>query len=73
MKATMNMSSYETEHEVLEEDYGDEILSSGWNPEVDTVCQQLQLVSASEQMAVPEELASEVAEMFLRKMYSYQR
>jgi hypothetical protein len=40
---------------------------------VDSVCQQLELVPTSEQLAMPEGLATEVAELFLRKMYSYQR
>jgi hypothetical protein len=73
MKVTMNMSDFEIEYETIEEEYGEEILCSGWNPEVDSVCQQLELVPTSEQLAMPEGLATEVAELFLRKMYSYQR
>jgi hypothetical protein len=69
MKVTMNMSDFEIEYETIEEEYGEEILCSGWNPEVDSVCQQ----PTSEQLAMPEGLATEVAELFLRKMYSYQR
>jgi hypothetical protein len=73
MKVTMNMDSYESESEVLGHEYDDEILCSGWNPEVDSVCQQLQLEPASEKLTMPEGLAGEVAELFLRKMYSFQR
>jgi hypothetical protein len=73
MKVTMNMSDYEIEYEAIEAEYDDEILCSGWNPQVDTMCQQLQLVPASEPQAMPEGLATEVVELFLRKMYSYQR
>lgn len=71
MNVTMNMSNYELE--TIEAEYGDEILLAGWNPEVDSVCQQLQLVPAAEQLAMPAELSTEVAELFLRKMYSYLR
>ena len=73
MKTTMDTSSHEIEHDSMEAEYSDDILYAGWNPEVDSVCQQLQLVPTSEQLAMPEELATEVAELFLRKMYSYQR
>lgn len=73
MNVTMNMSNYEIEHETTEAEYSDEILYSGWNPEVDSVCQQLQLVPTIEQQAMPTALTTEVAELFLRKMYSYLR
>lgn len=74
MKTIMDMSNYEIEYESIVDDYGDEILSSGWNPEIDLVHEQLQLVPASsEQLPMPEGLATEVVELFLRKMYSYQR
>jgi hypothetical protein len=77
MKVTMNMSNYEIEHETIDAEYGDEILYTGWNPEIDSVCQQLQLepqlVPTTQQLTMPADLATEVAELFLRKMYSYQR
>jgi len=77
MKVTMNMSNYEIEHETIEAEYGDEILCAGWNPEIDSVCPQLQLelqlVPTIQQLTMPADLATEVAELFLRKMYSYQR
>jgi hypothetical protein len=73
MNVTMDMSSYEIESETMEAEYGDEILCAGWNPEIDTVCQQLQLEPASQDLDMPVDLSTEVAELFLRKMYSYQR
>lgn len=77
MNVTMNMSNYEiepeTETETIEVEYSDEILYAGWNPEVDSVCQQLQLVPTTEQRAMPATLTAEVVELFLRKMYSYRR
>ena len=77
MKVTMNMSNYEIEHGTIEAEYGDAVLCAGWNPEIDSVCQQLQLevqlVPTTRQLTMPADLATEVAEQFLRKMYSYQR
>ena len=73
MTIVMNMSDYEIESEPLDIEYGDEILDAGWNPEVDSVCEQLQLVPTGEQMALPDDLTTVAAELFLRKMYSYQR
>jgi hypothetical protein len=73
MNVTMNMSNYEIEPETIEVEYSDEILYAGWNPEVDSVCQQLQLVPTTEQRAMPAALTAEVVELFLRKMYSYRR
>ena len=52
---------------------GDEILCAGWNPEVDSVRRQLQLVPTIEQRAMPAALTMEVAEQFLRMLYAYQR
>ena len=82
MKTTMDMSNYEIEQETLESEYGEEIMSSGWNPAVDLVCEQLLQIPTDEQMAMAAELptlnsaedvSSAVSEIFLRKMYSYQR
>ena len=73
MKVTMDMSSFEIEYEASEAEYDDEVLNSGWNPEIDTVSLQLQLVPVEEHLAMPEGLATEAVESFLRKMYYYQR
>jgi hypothetical protein len=73
MKVIMDMSNCEIEYETIESEYDDEVLCSGWNPEVDSVRQQLQLVHTDDQLTMPESVATEVVELFLRKMYSYQR
>jgi len=82
MKTTMDMSNYEIEQDAMESEYGEEIMSSGWNPAVDMVCEQLLQVPTDEQMAMAAELptlnsvdevSTAVSEIFLRKMYSYQR
>jgi hypothetical protein len=73
MTIVMNMSDYEIESEPLEIEYDEEIMNAGWNPDVNLVCEQLQLVPTSEQMTIPDDLTTVAAELFLRKMYSYQR
>lgn len=82
MKTTMDMSSYEIEQDAMEIEYGEEIMSAGWNPAVDLVCEQLLQVPTDEEMSMaaelamlntPDEVSTAVSEIFLRKMYSYQR
>jgi len=67
MKITMDMSSYEIEQDATEfEEYGEEILNTGWNPAVD-------LVSGLQEIESPVDVTTAVvAEIVLRKMYSYQ-
>ncbi|MBI5430863.1 MAG: hypothetical protein HY938_10470 [Nitrosomonadales bacterium] len=82
MITTMNMSSYEIEQDEMETEYGEEIMCAGWNPAVELVSEQLQEVEAGELMPVaaeldgldtPDDVATAISEIFLRKMYSYQR
>ena len=74
MGSTMNMSNYEIELDSAEEDaeYSDEIMCTGWNPDVDLVCQQQQLVSAGEEVTLSAHTAMVISELLLRRMYSYQ-
>jgi hypothetical protein len=72
MSITINMSSYEIEQDSKEAEYSDDILYAGWNPEVDLLNQE-QLTPALEQQSMPVAVTTEVVELFLRKMYSYQR
>lgn len=78
MTIVMNMSDFEIEGEEPgieygEEEYGEEIMNTGWNPDIELVRAQLQYAPTSEQMTIPDDLAAVAAEAFLRKMYSYQR
>ena len=57
----------------MDVEYGDEILSTGWNPAVDLVCREHLHVSTTEQVAMPADLATEVIGVFLNKMYAMQR
>jgi hypothetical protein len=75
----MNMSNYEIEsdseiaQDSMEAEYGLEILCAGWNPAVDLACQQQLHLPNEKQMALPTDLSSAIAELFLEKMYTYQR
>lgn len=78
MTITMNMSSYEIEHDPepysMEAEYGAEIMCAGWNPAVDLLCQQqLLLIPTEQQTDMPTDLTAVIAELFLEKMYTYQR
>lgn len=73
MSITLSLSSYEIEHDSMEEEYSDDILYAGWNPEVDLVSQQLQLASTTEQRDKSTSPSTTVAELFLRRMYSFPR
>ena len=73
MTVVMNMSDHEIEREALDVEYGEEIMNAGWNPDVELVREQLQLVPTAEELTIPDDLATVTAELFLRKMYSYQR
>ena len=68
MKITMDMSSHEIEQDETElEEYGEEIMNSGWNPAVD-------LVTGLQEIETPTDVTTDViAEIVLRKWYSYQQ
>lgn len=68
MKITMDMSSHEIEQDTTElEEYGEEIMNTGWNPAVD-------LVSGLQEIEIPADVTTAVvAEIVLRKLYSYQQ
>lgn len=72
MATVMNMSGYEIEREMVVEEYGDEVMSAGWNPEVAMVADRLVEVT-HDRAAFPGELANVDVDSFLQKMYRYQR
>ena len=73
MKITMDMSSHEIEYNSMATDYGLDILYAGWNPEVDSVKQQLQLAQHAETQGKTAASTINEAEFFLRRIYSSQR
>lgn len=73
MQIIMDMSSYEIEHNSTDEEYSEEVMRSGWNPAVNLACQQVMTESTCKKSAMPPELATVDPELFLQKMYAYQR
>lgn len=73
MKIEMNMDYEKIEEYSMDAEYGDEILSAGWNPSVDLVCQEQRYSERNEQVSMPADLTTEIIDLFLRKMYSIQR
>ena len=68
---TMDMGSYEVQQDdSTETEYDDEILDSGWNPTLDL--QQSQIQSFENLAEIPDDMVTMSADLFLRKMYSYQ-
>ena len=67
MKITMDMSSFEVEPDAMQfEEYDGDMMDTGLNPDVGLVC-GLQEIEPADDVA-----SAVVAEIVLRKMYSYQ-
>jgi hypothetical protein len=64
----MDMSSHEIEKDEPEfEEYSEEIMNTGWNPAVD-------MVTGLQEIETPADVTKDViAEIVLRKLYSYQQ
>jgi hypothetical protein len=73
MSIEMNMNYEIIEEPSMDAEYGDEIMSTGWNPAVDLIGQQQLHPQSTEQVAMPADLTTEIIDVFLRKMYSMQR
>lgn len=72
MATTMNMSGYEIEcDDVAVEEYGEEVMCAGWNPQLALVRDGV--AAKVEHEAFPHELASVDVDAFLQKMYEFQR
>lgn len=68
----MNMSDYEIERGMAMEDYGEEVMNSGWNPELALAHHEEHLPAPHEQHApMPADLAAMDVEQFVRRMYVY--
>lgn len=73
MATTMNMSGYEIECEaVADEEYGDEVMYAGWNPQLASVGDQ-PVRKMDKHSPFPGELATADIDAFLQQMYTYQR
>jgi len=71
MTIVMNMSGYEIERETVAiEEYGDEVLCTGWNPQLALAAERERATARGK---MPGELATVDVETFLNKMYAYQQ
>jgi hypothetical protein len=74
MNIIMNMGNYEFEaDESVTSEYGVEVMCAGWNPALALAQQQQLPVAHGQQVKMPADLAVADTELFLQKMYSYQR
>ncbi len=73
MAIVMNMSGYEIERmEAPDDGYGDEVMCSGWNPQLALVSESA-AAQTDRHITLPSGLAYVDVEVFLRKMYASQR
>lgn len=73
MSIVMNMSGYEIEREeVLTEEYDDEVMCAGWNPQLALVGER-PVAAIDKHAGFPDALACVNVDTFLQKMYKFQR
>jgi hypothetical protein len=73
MAAMMEKSAYEIERvAVVAEEYGDEVLCAGWNPQLVSACEQ-PVATAQKHVKFPTDLANADVDAFLQRMYQCQR
>ena len=81
MKTTQEMISDQTDQSGIEIEYGEEILSAGWNPAIELACEMLQVPNKVQMTAAAdlaalksvEDVSAGVSEIFLKKIYTYQQ
>lgn len=72
MSNAANLSNQEAGREVATvEEYGDEVMCAGWNPQLDQVG-DLIVTATGKHAKFSSELASMDIDDFLKKMYTYQ-
>jgi hypothetical protein len=73
MAAIMEKSAYEIERvAVMTEEYGDEVLCAGWNPQLALATEQ-PVVTGQRHVKFPADLANADVDAFLQRMYQCQR
>jgi hypothetical protein len=70
MGVVMNMSNYEIERGSVGLEYSDEIMYAGWNPVVAMMYQHQPFVSTNK---LTTDLAMVNVDLFMQRMYAYQR
>ena len=73
MDIVMNIGSYEIERSLMETEYGDEVMCAGWIPAVAQMCQLQPFFSTNKLTTFRSDLATVNADLFMQRMYAYQR
>jgi len=68
----MEVKEYGTASDMMMDQYGEEIMSAGWNPTVALVSQPQLLEPVRRDDTMPADLVTADVELFLRRMYAYQ-
>ena len=71
MGIAIKFSNNETDLDLMDAEYGEEIMSAGWNPDVALVGQQLQFAQLGGQTGKPTDPDMLISDMCQRRMYSY--
>lgn len=72
MGILMNIGSCEIERSLMEKEYGDEVMCSGWIPAVAQMCQLQPNVSTNKPTTFPSDLATANVDFFMPRMYADQ-
>ena len=73
MGMVINVNSYGTAYDAMEEQYSEEIMCASWNPAVTLVCQHPSLAPTKRQATMPADLVTVDVELFMQQMYIHQR
>ncbi len=73
MGILMNMSNYEIQRGLMETEYGNEVMCAGWIPADALMCQLQPYVPTNKLATIPTDLATVNPDLFMQRMYAYQR
>lgn len=73
MGIAMNMNSNTMQRELLDAEYDDEVLYAGWIAEDSRMCLLQPFVSADKPTTMPADIVMLNVDLFMQRMYAYQR
>jgi hypothetical protein len=72
MDIVMNMSGYKIIRDLMEIEYGEEVMCAGWIPAVALMSQLQPLELTNKPTTVPTYLATVNPDLFMQRMYTHQ-
>ncbi len=72
MGIPMEVKEYEAASDMMMDQYGEESMCAGWNPELGLIGQPQLLALTGRDDTMPADLVTVDVELFLRRMYAYQ-